>query len=482
MTIKRRLFISNILMIVIPLILSLAVFFGGLYVLTTVTGIKDDRDIRDGRKFFDLHMEMRDMAREWRAAPRDAARIARDVAAFNERRGGEWPLMLLYKDDELLVPPRLPDYTTALQQAMEREESISAASRMFVHSERVEDCLVVLMNAKSQIREPAYDYRKIMFYGTIFSVVCSVFIILLTNRFLTHFVFRSIVTSLDTLADGVQQIHDGNLDYRIRYAGNDEFAVICSDFNEMAARLQESVYARARGETSRRELLAGISHDLRTPLTSIKAYVEGIEKGVASDPAAQKRYLETIKHKAADLEHIIHMLFLFSKLDTGEFPYRIERTNLMREMAECMENFTDEYAEKGLSFEFRDDAPEMLVDIDVVQFRNVLANILQNSLKYSRKERTHVIVDVSQEGGRAKIVIADNGPGVPTEALDKLFDVFYRSDPSRREPGKGSGLGLAIAAKIIARFAGTIAAHNAPEGGLVIVVTLPIDTEGEHHG
>lgn len=479
MTIKKRLFLSNILMIVIPLVVSLAVFYSGLYVFTTVTGIRENRGYRDGRFFFESQMHMADLAEKWRRAP-DEGEMIRDIMAFNENRGGKWPFILLYKDDELIFPAEMPGYDTSLGIATREPSGATVFGSMVAHSEVVGDYKAVLLDARTHVKDDAIGYRDVMRYGTIVALVCAVCAILLTNRFLTLFVFRSITNSLDTLADGVQQIHAGNLGYRIDYRGDDEFSEVCSEFNEMAARLEESINARQADEVSRRELIAGISHDLRTPLTSIKAYIEGIQKGIAATPETQKRYVSTIKSKADDLEHIINMLFTFSKLDTGEFPYRIERVRLADELRGTVATIAEEYlpdapnAQKSLAISLGEDIPDVSVDIDVVQFRNVMFNILDNSAKYGRKKPVAVSIHVEREEDGVAISITDDGPGVSEEAIGKIFDVFYRGDPSRREPSRGSGLGLAISAKIISHFGGSITAENAPTGGLRVTIKLPV--------
>lgn len=137
--------------------------------------------------------------------------------------------------------------------------------------------------------------------ASVIVILLTIFLsILLTNRFLIRFVFRKIERPLDILTKGVHEIRDGNLDYRIHYDGNDEFLPVCEDFNEMAERLKTSVCQIQRQERSRKELVAGISHDIRSPLTSITAYVEGLLDGIARTPEAQRQYLETIRAKAAD--------------------------------------------------------------------------------------------------------------------------------------------------------------------------------------
>jgi signal transduction histidine kinase len=149
-------------------------------------------------------------------------------------------------------------------------------------------------------------------------------VVFLTNRFLTQFVFRKIEEPLDILAAGVHQIRDGNLDYQINYENKDEFASVCEDFNDMAVRLKESVTMIQKQEKNRKELLAGISHDLRSPLTSIKAYSEGLLDGVAKTPESQKAYLQMIKTKTEEIDRMVSKLFLFSKMDMGDYPHSPE--------------------------------------------------------------------------------------------------------------------------------------------------------------
>ncbi|MDD6039422.1 MAG: HAMP domain-containing sensor histidine kinase [bacterium] len=309
----------------------------------------------------------------------------------------------------------------------------------------------------------------------IFFIVILVLTILLflINRFLAIQIYKSIVTPLDILTDGVREISQGNLDYRIEYKEKDEFAPVCSAFNEMATRLSEMTLQQQREEQSRKVLIAGISHDLRTPLTSIKAYVVGFENGIAKTPAMQKKYLATINQKACELEYIINQLFLFSKLDVGDFPFLMETVNLGEELRQLVSAVRDEYEQKGVSLVMANLPTEVFCSIDIIQFGNVIQNIWSNTAKYKGKE--HAVSTIICEETQQEIMISiyDDGPGVAEDALDKLFDIFYRTDTSRQNVALGSGLGLAISAKIIKSFRGTIRARNHADGGLCIDIILP---------
>ncbi|MFR8171550.1 MAG: sensor histidine kinase [Marvinbryantia sp.] len=292
--------------------------------------------------------------------------------------------------------------------------------------------------------------------------------ILFTNRFLTKFVWKRIEEPLDILVNGVHELRDGNLDYRITYERQDEFLPVCQDFNEMAGRLKEMVQRIQQQERSRKELIAGISHDIRTPLTSIQAYVEGLLDGIAKTPEAERRYLETIKTKAKDLDHIVSQLFLFSKMELGEYPKDLRELRLNEVMEDIVLPRQEEYRQKGLSITM--DLEEVSLKADPVQFQRITTNILENSLKYKVKEQGNLQISLHRKESGFYLSFADDGPGVPEESLPHLFEVFYRSDPSRQNPHQGSGLGLAIVAAAAEQMGGSIRALPSRMGGLEIQI------------
>ena len=321
----------------------------------------------------------------------------------------------------------------------------------------------------------AYSQDIFMLIGVLF-IAFFVILISLINNFLTHRMTKHIVKSLDPLNEGVRQIHHRNFSYRIDYQNDDEFRPICEAFNEMAAKLESSTTQQKKDETNRKELIAGISHDLRTPLTSIKGYIEGIETGVASTPEMREKYIDIIKKKTADMEHIIEQLFLFSKLDMDEFPLTMRRVDIALAISDMIDDFFSEYASRGLAIQFAEMPKNMYVCADVLLLRNVIINILENSVKYKILEHGNMEISVTAVNDSVLLRLADNGPGVQEDMLPKLFDVFYRTDPSRSK--LGSGLGLAISVKIIERMGGSIHAELPPTGGLAVVIRLPLAQGG----
>ena len=344
----------------------------------------------------------------------------------------------------------------------------------------------------------SYTRSAIWFLGLAFFVV----FINTVNGLFTRRITVHIIKSLEPINEGVRQINANNFAYRINYQNDDEFHPVCAAFNDMAAKLETSTIQLKKDEANRRELIAGISHDLRTPLTSIKGYLEGIETGVASTPEMQKKYLTIIKNKTSDLEHIIEQLFLFSKLDMDEFPLNIRRTDITLAISDMIEDSVSEYASRGLDIKPEPMPENVIVLADTLMLRNVIINIMENSTKYKNKEHGLLVIGAELKNNSIFLQFTDNGPGVKSEVLPNLFDVFYRTDPSRSKSsadeesylsgaascsklnsftspgtagrGGGSGLGLAISEKIIERMGGKMYAELPASGGLTIVIKLPI--------
>lgn len=313
---------------------------------------------------------------------------------------------------------------------------------------------------------------KLIFCLTVLILLCAVLAAIWgTNRFLIRFVFKKIEYPLTILTDGVAEIGNGNLNFRITYDGQDEFTPVCAAFNDMAARLKVSVEQSKKDEESRKELLAGISHDLRSPLTSIQAYVEGLLDDVAQTTEARQKYLLTIKTKAEDIDHMVTQLLQFSKLDMEEYPISLNPIHLNELITALVDETGAEYKSKGLEISVNISEPVTVLG-DAEQLQRALTNIMDNSAKYKEKSIGHLNITLTTVDDMGMILLSDDGPGVPEDTLSKLFEVFYRTDLARSNPAGGSGLGLAISAKTVRRMGGTIYAENGVNGGLTINMTL----------
>jgi Signal transduction histidine kinase len=468
-------------MLIIPVILGFLVVGGIALIFLGVTGYSFNRILYDDEYFKHAVEQTSDFSDEW-LLNNNLESLKAELTKFNAQYKDFGLSLSIYQDQEEIYSATASKNKPFIDIVLSQDERhLFVMDDTAVYRENAGQYSIVLVDS-NYLRysgDNYENYRSSLIGLGIFMFLLFIVIILLTNRFLTQFVFNKITESLDKLVYGVHQVRDGQLDYRIEYSGEDEFSGICSDFNEMAQRLLEFVNGKQKDEANRKELIAGISHDLRTPLTSIKAYVEGIEKGIASTPVIQKHYLNIIKEKTNDLEYIVNQLFLFSKIDIGEFPFNLERVEISEELKGFIGSISEEYQKKGLIIDFNNQSKQEFAKIDRIQFRNAIINILENSVKYKNKEPATIDITIWDEEEDVFVSFSDNGPGVPCEALEHLFDIFYRVDPSRSNLSKGSGLGLAITAKILERLGGSIRAENVINGGLSIVLRFPLDAGGD---
>ena len=291
--------------------------------------------------------------------------------------------------------------------------------------------------------------------------------IVFTNVHLTRELFSHISEPLDTLVGGVDRIRSGDLDNPIGYAVPDEFKPACDAVDLMAAKLKASLEADQRRQQSSKELMAGMGHDLKSPLTSIRAYTEALLEGVADTPEMQKKYLETIRKKGSEMENMVARLLEFSKLELSEYPIQPEVLNIKTELERIVSDITPD-ADIDMS-----ELESSSVTADRYQFRRIAENIICNSIRYSRRKRVKIFISSQSVGGNVQMSFADDGDGVSDEALPKLFDLFYRTDPARAGSGMGSGLGLSIVRKAAEQMGGSARAEKSVYGGLCIVITLP---------
>ena len=289
---------------------------------------------------------------------------------------------------------------------------------------------------------------------------------------------KGIMGPLNKLRAATKKISDGDLDFEIDYSGSDEISEVLRDFEIMRVNLAELNEKQRVYEEDRKEMIAGISHDLRTPLTSIKGYVSGLMDGIADSPEKQQKYLTTIYNTAVEMDKLVDDLFLFSKLDLDKIPFDFEHVELGNYMFQCCEELKFSMEKKMMSMSFVNLCNEdIYVRLDRDQFARVLINIAENSAKYKKNEIGSFFVVLSMQNNEALIALKDDGQGVESSLAGKIFDSFYRNDPARTNPVKGSGLGLSIAKQIVSSHGGKIWAESNLGEGLTVYISLPIDGE-----
>lgn len=308
----------------------------------------------------------------------------------------------------------------------------------------------------------------VAFYGVVV-IVALLAAVVFTNLYLTKTLFAHIQEPLDALVKGVQRIQSGDLDSPIAYEVSDEFGPACDAVDEMAMRLKESLAQQQREQQKKQELIAGMSHDLKSPLTTIRAYTEALLEGVAQDESAHQRYLQTIYARETDLEALVNRLFELAKVGASECPVHLQPLPLRETLWAILKDCDHE----GMSVDC-DAVVDCTVNADRELLSRILHNLVDNSCKYGASA---LMFGAEQEGEMAAFWMEDDGPGVPEDQLGNLFEPFYRGDAARTRPGAGSGLGLAVVRSSVQQMGGTVRAENASGGGLRIILTLPLVKE-----
>lgn len=279
----------------------------------------------------------------------------------------------------------------------------------------------------------------------------SAFVILISVALVVGlWVYRSIAVPLVKLKKATQNIKEGNLDFVLDVEGKDEFSELCQDFEEMRRRLKESTEEKSLIEKENRELISNISHDLKTPITAVKGYVEGIMDGVADTPEKMDRYVRTIYNKTNEMDHLINELTFYSKIDTNRIPYTFSKLNVEDYFEDCSEEVGLELETRGIELVYANYVEkDVMVIANGEQIRRVIHNIISNAIKYMDKPKGIIQIRIKDVGDFIQIEIEDNGKGIGPKDLPYIFDRFYRTDVSRNSSKGGSGIGLSIVKKIL---------------------------------
>ena len=304
--------------------------------------------------------------------------------------------------------------------------------------------------------------------------VCSLIILLLVSAIAFTWLYQSIVQPLEKLKRAAVNIKDGNLDFNVITDTEDEIGEVCIAFEEMRIKLKDQIEVSMQYEKDNKELLSNISHDLKTPITAIKGYVEGIRDGVADTPEKMDKYIRTIYNKATDMDKLIDELFLFSKLDSNSMNYSFAKLNLKDYFEDCVDDISLDLESRGISLAYYNHVPEDTIIIaDPEQLKRVINNIVGNSVKYMESgRRGHIGIFIKDEPEFVQIEIQDNGKGIAKKELPHIFERCYRTDASRNSSKGGSGLGLSIAKKIIEEHGGKIWANSVEGEGTTMSFVL----------
>lgn len=313
-----------------------------------------------------------------------------------------------------------------------------------------------------QTRELLVDLAIMVVLALCFVAIC-----------MALWLYWSIVDPLKKVQIATDNIKNGNLDFEMEVKAKDEIGELYADFESMRKRLKDNAEEKIEADKRDREFISNISHDLKTPLTSIRGYCEGIMDGVASTPEKMDKYIRTIYTKTTEMDDLINQLTLYSKIEQKSVPFNFAQVSAREFFGDCAKALELELDAQNIQFEYNDRLKhDVQLILDDEQIQRVINNIVANSVKYAHVSPLIITFTVEEVGGDVRVSLADNGVGISPKDLPHIFDRFYRGDSSRNRQTGGSGIGLSIVKSIIEEHGGTIQASSEKDKGTVISFLL----------
>ena len=306
---------------------------------------------------------------------------------------------------------------------------------------------------------------KALFFYLFLSIIMILFML---GIMITQWINRTVFIPISRLNKAMQSIAEGNFEHILSNDNSGEIGELYQNYEDMRLRLKESIDEKMDTENQNRELVSNISHDLKTPITAIKGYVEGIIDGVADTPEKMDRYIRTIYNKTNDMDRLINELTFYTGIDTNRIPYNFCKINIADYFGDCIEEVGLELEAKNIRLNYINlVSPETIIIADPEQLKRVVNNIVGNSVKYidRSKELCEIDIRILDELDSVRIEIEDNGRGIAAKDLGQIFERFYRSDASRNSARGGSGIGLSIVKKIVEDHGGYIWATSREDEG-----------------
>lgn len=302
----------------------------------------------------------------------------------------------------------------------------------------------------------------------------TLIILIVTGFLLLLWFYRSLIIPIRQLQMAADNIKEGNLDVAIvPLNDDDEMGELAKSFEEMRLRLRDNAQEKLESERENRALISNIAHDLKTPITAVKGYAEGIMDGVANTPEKVDKYVRTIYNKANEMDTLINELTLYSKIDTNRIPYNFAKINVANYFNDCIEEVGLDLEAKGIELSYYNYVdPEVIIIADPEQLRRVINNIVNNSVKYMNKKHGFIRIRVKDVGDFIQVEMEDNGKGIAQQDLPYIFDRFFRTDESRNSATGGSGIGLSIVKKIIEDHGGKIWATSREDVGTIMYFVI----------
>jgi signal transduction histidine kinase len=312
---------------------------------------------------------------------------------------------------------------------------------------------------------------RLLLYIPIAMAILFLGLIIAMIVILSKIISDGILKPLQELNTAAERISDGDLEFEMTYKEDDELGKLCIEFDRMRLKLKDSLDKQDKYENSRKLLLASISHDLRTPLTSIKGYIEALPDGIVIEEEAKDRYMNIIVDKTNKLNTLIDDLFIYSKMELGEF--NIDKATVPSDflLEGLLMPKVAEYADAPFEFQLDKSFPMVMLDVDEKRIGQIIDNVIHNATKFTK---TFIRVKVLTHEGYLQIFIEDDGCGIPKSELPFIFDQFYKVEKSRNSSVQGTGLGLAITKRLVGAHKGRISVKSVEDEGTTFKIELPI--------
>lgn len=474
MNLKRRLILANAATVVIPVVITVLVALAFIFVYGKLLG--REISLTSYQRLSEIKFELINSERSILKQKPEAIEGEGFQKYLQERLAAINAELIVVKDEQVLFASRnfsKIDIAKFLEAGKARRggEPVvigSAAYRVQLVELAVKDRFQRSVLLLAPVESPEFNLTIFLILtGIVFALTFAA-----TNIFVSYQFSRSILKPLNNLQKAAAEISTGNLDCRIAEEGDKEIQELCRDLELMRIKLKELIHTQLKYEDNRKMLVSSISHDLKSPVTSIKGYVEGILDGVANTPEKRERYLTTIYLKAQQVDKMIDDLLLYAKLDLKQIPFNFEKTDIADYLRACVLESEPDLESSQITIMFLNELRQSrYVLLDRERMKRVIMNILDNSRKYLPGDQGELKILLRETNSSVIVELRDNGSGISEADLPYIFDRFFRSDAARSEI-KGSGLGLAIAKQIIEGHNGRVWAISHGDEGTSILLSL----------
>lgn len=466
MKFKTRLYITFLTIVFLPLLLTFAAFIG---IWTFMTSHENDPELKDNYSLVSEQMDSLGKSTE-AVYNQICAQVKSDsdkledihyLEHINQLLKGKASYLIVRKDDSVYYAGNREDADTIFHRlppygALDPERKAGyvfhdvkkyAWQVDFVFQDGGRGSIFIVTKI---VRLVSKELLSDMF-------LAIALILIFTSVMLTQWIQKGVFDPINELNVAMKKIKDGNFEYMLQTDNHGEIGELYHNYEDMRLRLKESTEEKILHEKKSRELVSNISHDLKTPITAIKGYVEGIMDGVADTPEKMDKYIKTVYNKANDMDRLINELTIYSKIDNNKVPYNFHRIDVADYFGDCVEEVGLDLESKNIQLNYSNlVAPKTMIIADPEQLKRVINNIISNSVKYLDKKDGVIDIRILDEVDSIRVEIEDNGKGIAAKDLPKIFERFYRTDASRNSSQGGSGIGLSIVKKIIEDHGGYI--------------------------